>query len=1022
MLRLPAKLAHRHVGYSIERERLFARLDAENQRPLLWVDGPAGAGKTALVSSYLAKRKLPALWYRVDDADVDIPTAVSYLARGASAITRKRRCALPLLTPEYLSDLPSFMRRFFRLFFEALPERAVLVFDSMESAPGGALHELLRSAVAELQPGQRLVVTAREAPPGALAHLQAKGMMSTLGAEQLRLTVDEGMTIAASHDLASEETVRRLLGATDGWAAGFVVLLAQRAGAVGDAPAEQLGEELFPYYLHELFERVDPATQSLLMHTAVLPDFTEARAAALATDARTEFVLQWLLKHHFFIERSGGNAPVYRYHELFRAFLLKVGRERLTADRRHALLLQAGGLLQAEGQDEAAMALFIEAQAWSPAVRQLGELAPRLLNQGRSATLANLVAALPADAGSAGHWLHLWGGLARLQTAPAKARAELERAYADFAIHGEVSGQLRACAAIIESYFLEWGNMRPIDRWGDALHDLLRNRDVDLPEDVEVRALSRLSVLMIRGHRHAELVESGYRRALKLLAGLEEPVLRILLMNLIGLLHYFRGEWDAGRQFVADTGAMARADSAMPMQLVGWHVVRARLMVWSGDFVAADAVLVEAERLAAEHSIRGHVSLTASTGVFANVNAGDLAAAETWLARLRTGALPSRALDAVNLGFHDGLLLLARGEARPAAEVLRTAVDDALRCGADLLAAQIRVVLALALTQLGAAEAATDELESVVDHARAARLTMLEHSALIARAWLTLRSGDLAHTLTLLRRALALGRAQGYRVVFPWVPTALLQDLALLALQHDIEPDHVRELIRLRGVPPPAADSEVWPWHVRVVTLGRFELLIDDQPFRPGPKAPKKPLELLRALVALGGQGGQGIALGTIEEHLWPDLDGAASRNALNAALHRLRRLLGDEQAIALREGRLSLDANRVWTDCGALRRLAERVGNDELLAPTGQLLSLYRGEFLADDEAPWAIAPRERLRSLFIRIATTTSDRLERVGRMQAAVDLSRQVLEIDPQASDFQRRLMRCQQALERRAEVLP
>jgi ATP/maltotriose-dependent transcriptional regulator MalT len=74
--RLPAKLANRRMGGVIDRERLFAWLDAQGERPLLWITGPAGAGKTTLVSTWLARTHTPGVWYRVDADDGDPATVL----------------------------------------------------------------------------------------------------------------------------------------------------------------------------------------------------------------------------------------------------------------------------------------------------------------------------------------------------------------------------------------------------------------------------------------------------------------------------------------------------------------------------------------------------------------------------------------------------------------------------------------------------------------------------------------------------------------------------------------------------------------------------------------------------------------------------------------------------------------------------------------------------------------------------------------------------------------------------------
>jgi len=56
------------------RKRLFEALDKLRRQPLIWVSGPGGSGKTTLVSSYLEDRKIPCLWYQVEEGDKDPAT------------------------------------------------------------------------------------------------------------------------------------------------------------------------------------------------------------------------------------------------------------------------------------------------------------------------------------------------------------------------------------------------------------------------------------------------------------------------------------------------------------------------------------------------------------------------------------------------------------------------------------------------------------------------------------------------------------------------------------------------------------------------------------------------------------------------------------------------------------------------------------------------------------------------------------------------------------------------------------
>ncbi len=223
---------------------------------------------------------------------------------------------------------------------------------------------------------------------------------------------------------------------------------------------------------------------------------------------------------------------------------------------------------------------------------------------------------------------------------------------------------------------------------------------------------------------------------------------------------------------------------------------------------------------------------------------------------------------------------------------------------------------------------------------------------------------------------------------------------------------------RRRGAGAAAAQPGDIAVHVpiRIFTLGRFSLAIDQQPVRSTGKAKHRPLGLLKALIALGGRD---VAANRLCECLWPDAEGDLGAGNLSITLHRLRLLLQKKAAVLSDNGNLSLNERVCWVDAWHFERMLNE-GLQRFDKPSTRLdaeqalrssLRLYAGDFLVrESEESWMLAPRFRLRSKFERLVVALSAHLETQMRFGEAIDLCLQALELDPLNELLYRRLMSC------------
>ncbi len=266
----------------------------------------------------------------------------------------------------------------------------------------------------------------------------------------------------------------------------------------------------------------------------------------------------------------------------------------------------------------------------------------------------------------------------------------------------------------------------------------------------------------------------------------------------------------------------------------------------------------------------------------------------------------------------------------------------------------------------------------------------------------------LAESLRLMQQSSLLGTALA--------PPEVMSQLCACALRLQIEPQAAREAILAQRIrPAKEIDSLIWPWAVRLHTLGRFGLVIAGEPLTFKGKSPKKALELLQQLVASGGRE---VSTEALMQSLWPEESSSNLRNLFDNTLHRLRRLLVDGEALQIQNGKLGLDPQRCWVDAWSFGRLTQGVAVDvQTSSPpldvenANAALRLYSGHFLATEgDVPWALPYRDRLRNRFHRLVLQLGRRFEGLNAWEAAISIYEQGLEVDNLSELLYQQLMIC------------
>jgi len=423
-------------------------------------------------------------------------------------------------------------------------------------------------------------------------------------------------------------------------------------------------------------------------------------------------------------------------------------------------------------------------------------------------------------------------------------------------------------------------------------------------------------------------------------------------------------------------------------------------------------------------------------GVSSYQNLGDHEGAQSMLEKIASSRDHLRPYDKGLYNFVQARQFLLRSELSAAATqvelALRTNVDigtyDPI-CLTYLLAAQV-------IHRTGKHREAWDYLHEAFLIAESVKSKGLKYYGFMIEAHFYFEQGDEASGLASLRKALTIGKEQGFLNTFVDQP-AVTARLCIKALEEEIEVPYVQYIIRKRKLFPekPPLHLENWPWPLKIYTLGNFELLNDDKPLQFSQKVQKKPLLLLKAMIA---QGGKDVKEEWLSDMLWPEADGDQAYSAFTTTLSRLRRLIDNEKTINYHEGKATIDPRYCWVDAWSFERIFEKIeteskrtgedetrghGEDErVLRLIEKAINLYQGHFLADEsEEFWTTSYRERLRNKYVLLIIRFGDYLQKTEQWEKAVENYQRALEVDNLVEDFYQHLMICYRPLGQYAKAI-
>ncbi|NJC94746.1 MAG: hypothetical protein FIB03_00150, partial [Anaerolineae bacterium] len=327
------------------------------------------------------------------------------------------------------------------------------------------VHQLVEILLENAPDGLHIVLSTRMDPPIALARLRARGQLAELRTSSLRFREDEvSKWMGADLPELSNESLNLLSEKTEGWAAALQIVRSSLSGRDADDVNAMLSglngsqQFVFDYLADEVFKRLPEEIQEFLLRTSILQQMDASACNAVARVQNAQAILEGLEKQNLFVASLDSQKKWYRYHYLFREFLLsrlqRVEAESVVGpalSRVEGLERSAGAHYEAQSELEVAFSHYINAQDFESAARVVSVFASDYVERGRVEVLHRYLSTLPVEFLKSNPELLLQHGNALLRLGQTGAAVSAyEDARSSFETQTNANGICRALTRLAE--------------------------------------------------------------------------------------------------------------------------------------------------------------------------------------------------------------------------------------------------------------------------------------------------------------------------------------------------------------------------------------------------------------------------------------------------------------------------------------------------------------------------------------------------------------------------------------------
>ena len=385
------------------RERINKLLEGVLHYPLTILEAGTGYGKSTAILSFLREKDIPVYWFTLSGTDRDPKL---FLAKLFTAFNQHETPigdeALRVLDMPESTQQEAMIALLNALAVNLTEDTLFILDDYHRMVEVAEVMGFIDWMIENLPPKLHVVIATRHSLDfPSLNKWRVKGALLELSKEELIFTGEEIQQLFASqyNIQLDDEMVEQLLEKTEGWAIGLQMVWQTLQNNPGMTIQQVLEDErtsrtaLFDYLAEEVLAGQSQERQDFLLRTAILSKLDSGTCDFLLNIDNSDKILRELHNSGLFIEEL--RPGVYRYHQIFREFLLN----RLQRDTRLVVELhrKSASYFYAHEYWEEAMNHLLLAPDYHQINQILENIGQKMIKDGRQESINYWITQIPEN-------------------------------------------------------------------------------------------------------------------------------------------------------------------------------------------------------------------------------------------------------------------------------------------------------------------------------------------------------------------------------------------------------------------------------------------------------------------------------------------------------------------------------------------------------------------------------------------------------------------------------------------------